>query len=188
MDEKKTTFGLNADKIVRFLKMGMEDELAKPECENDTNLSRANLLRDLLKDVLPAEAEAIKGTSVLLRYFYREFLPLAGYSLGDLLNCPATDISVIKQIKNHAKELSAKGDSEIACETATTLYYGAIASALLFHNRKITQYSFGELNQSFSTISEQEWMSPIISQLIVRARQLCRTKMGDDTERQPNES
>jgi hypothetical protein len=63
---------------------------------------------------------------------------------------------------------------------ATTIYYAALASAPVYHDRKITQYSYEALEQSFATFAAKQWVGPELTELFSRARHLCREKRGTD--------
>jgi len=59
---------------------------------------------------------------------------------------------------------------------ADAIYFGAIASALLFHDTKITSYSYPSLAESFKTMTEKRWMAPELARHFSKARNLCKKK------------
>ena len=110
MDEEKTVFGLNPEKLIRFLTLGAEED--RSELSDDTEQSKADLLRDRLRNPLPLDPEVVERMPTILRRFYHEFLTLSGESLGDLLTDHKTDIHTIIKIKEYAKMLSISANSK----------------------------------------------------------------------------
>ena len=179
MDKSPTKlFGLSGDKLNRLLKDCVGDGLCNDK--GDTEQHKAELLRDLLEDVLPTDPAVIEQMPTLLRQLYRELLPLAGDSLGSLLANTQTNISIIRKIKDYGKRVAASSDSEAAYETSGAIYYAAIASGLVFHDDKITGYSYEQLEQYFSSLADQKWIPPEIIQLFNKAREICKHKAGED--------
>ena len=177
-NEPTKLFGLSGDKLAHLLKDCVGDGLC--EDKGDTEQQKAELLRDLLEDVLPTDPVVIERMPTLLKQLYRELLPLAGESLGSLMQNPQTNISIIRKIKDYGKRVAASSDSEAAYETSGTIYYAAIASGLVFHNQKITGYSYEQLEQYFSSLIEKKWIPPQITQLFIMAREICKQKAGEN--------
>ena len=76
---------------------------------------------------------------------------------------------LIEKIKRHGKRLSQTTSSEIEHETANVIYYAAIASALVFYDEKITQFSYKNLEESFSVFMQTEWISNDLKELFEKA-------------------
>ena len=70
--------------------------------------------------------------------------------------------------------MSAKSEAEH--DAATAVYFAAIASALLFHDRKITTFSYKSLDESFSKLINEKWIVKDIAELFDRACRVCRQK------------
>ncbi len=62
---------------------------------------------------------------------------------------------------------------------ATTVYYAAIAAALVHHGQRISQYSCGSLGQRFSLLAERTWIDADVRKLFAQAAGLCREKEAD---------
>jgi hypothetical protein len=97
---------------------------------------------------------------------------LAGKSLLQVLLSPQSDLGLLQAIKDCSKWLSTSLDSKTEAALATTIYYAALASALAYHNRKITQYSYDALERSFSIFAAKKWMSPELAGLF-GGRRFC---------------
>ena len=79
------------------------------------------------------------------------------------------DLQVLERIKEHAKELGTRSDGEVEREVALTLYFAAIAAALLSHGTKISAHSWKHLERSFKTLGNQPWVPADLLQLFTRA-------------------
>jgi hypothetical protein len=104
---------------------------------------------------------------------------LAGKSLGEVLLDPKSDIGLLQAIKDYSKELSCSLVSEAETTVAITVYYAALASSLLHHNKKISQYSYETLSQSFALLTEKKWMAPQLVRLFTRASDVCQDRQAD---------
>ena len=62
---------------------------------------------------------------------------------------------------------------------ATTLYYGAIASALVHHRKKITQGSYQNLDESLALLGTKTWMVEELRELFSQARRICLSKRNE---------
>ena len=58
----------------------------------------------------------------------------------------------------------------------TTIYYAAIAAALVHHDERITKYSWETLAERFSLLAQRMWIDQDIRDLFARAAGLCREK------------
>ena len=173
-NEPKTLFGRSPEKLAHLISSCAGIHL--PE-EKNKEQQKAELLRDMLEDVLPLDPEAAESLPIILKRMYQELRPLAGDSLAQLLQTPDTDINAIEKIKDYGKNTSNFAESEVEHQTAITVYYTAIASALVFHKKKITQYTYTQLEESFSTLVNQKWITSEITQLFAQAQDICKQKV-----------
>ena len=174
MDKKSTTFGLNGEKLVRLLKIGSGAN--QPEEEVDQEQKRAELLRDWLTAALPLDEVLIESLPAILRRLCQEVQPLAGKPFGSMLQDPKADIAAIKKIKDYSKKLVTSAKSEAEHDAATTIYYAAIANALVFHNQRITKFSYRSLADSFSALTQSSWLTSELTQLLKKAYEVCEKK------------
>ena len=99
------------------------------------------------------------------------------HAIGDLLLRPDTDLAELTSLKQYAKDLSRQDVPELSREVAITVYYAAIAAALVHHGRKIANFSYGELEAAFTRLIEAGWIAWDIADLLARARKIC-AEMG----------
>ncbi len=173
-NEPKTLFGRSPEKLAHLISSCAGIHLSEGKNKEQ---QKADLLRDMLEDVLPLDPEVVESLPIILKRMYKELRPLAGDSLAQLLLNPKTDINAIEKIKEYSKNTSNFAESEVEHQTAITVYYTAIASALVFHNQKISQNTYTQLEESFSTLIDQKWITSEITQLFVRARAICKQKV-----------
>ena len=117
--KERTLFGKSPDKLARLLTTCAGDSMSKDK--GNIEKEKADLLRALLEDVLPENPEVIESLPTILKYLYRELLPLAGQSLGKLLENPETDVSLIEKIKDYGKKVSGSAESEVQQEASGTV-------------------------------------------------------------------
>lgn len=98
-----------------------------------------------------------------------------GVSLGDILTASDADFATIKEIRQYAKKMTG-GKGPEAERVAVTIYFAAIANALLFHDAKITSYSYASLESSFNKLIKKEFMPERLRRLFVDSAEVCRNK------------
>jgi hypothetical protein len=173
MDDK-STFGLSSDQLTRLMNIGTDRVSEHKELDGDD--AKAQLLYDRITGTLPLDPALISLLPIILGRLCREILPMGGESISNLLLNPKTELSVIKKIKDYGKDLASSADSEIERATATVIYYTAIASSLVFHNQRITEYSYKDLAQSFSMLAEKKWVIADFVKLFKKAKTFCNKK------------
>ena len=112
-----------------------------------------------LNQPLPLEPEQIEQIPAILSQLCNTMGILSGDTIITLLKNPWTELDIIKKVKAYSKEISSGIKGQPDYEVAAAIYYGAIASALLFHNKKITTHSYEKLVTSFKRMIEKSWIS-----------------------------
>jgi hypothetical protein len=72
-------------------------------------------------------------------------------------------------MKNYGRRLSEQARTESEHHTANVVYYAAIASALVFHEQRITSFSNKELKLSFTLLGKAKWIPSDLSRLFRKA-------------------
>jgi len=99
------------------------------------------------------------------------------WPIGKLLQDPKTDTAVIRMVKDYGRTLSTRAKSEAEHQAANTVYYAAIAHALVFHKLKITNFSYGDLQSSFSRLSQEKWITKGLVDLFAKASEHCKARV-----------
>jgi len=161
---KDLTSGLHPDRLARLLAIGSAD--VPPGGDRSDVQAAADLLRDRLADPPPL-AEAVMDSP----------LP-EGTSLNDVLLDSNTELGVLETIKDYTKTLSKRWEEGPEHAVAVSVYYAAIAAALIHHDRKITAHSYEKLAGSIDVLVEAKWMDVRLAKLLADARDLCRRTEG----------
>ena len=167
MHEKSKKFDLNLEQKTRLFNICLDSE--QLEDEDDIEHKKTDLLNDLLAKPLPVVQSLFNSLPKNLDSICRDLNSLAGDPLGKLLQDQETNISILENIKNWAKQLGSSSSSQIEHDVTLVIYHAAIAVAILFHNKKITHYSSAELKCSFTSLSNKSWIPQDISLLFTQA-------------------
>lgn len=174
MDKETTTFGLCSEKLVRLLNIGTD--ISETDNNIDQKGKKTVLLQDWLAAKLPLDAVFLETLPAILKRFCKQLRPHAGESFGNLLKDPKTDMLVIKKIKDYSKKIALSAKSEAEHDAAIAIYFAAIANALFFHEQKITTFSYKSLDESFSKLINETWITKDIAELFSKACKVCRQK------------
>lgn len=181
MDSKSQNFDLTQDQKSRLLKLGCRSK--SHERSPDNKQRKTDMLYDVINGPLPVDPSLVNSLPVVVRGLSSRLRSLAGERIGNLLQNPATDITTITRIRQYAKESGTSTDSEDTREIFLAVYYAAIASALLFHNEKITQHSYADLEKFFYSFLKSDWILDELVSLFTRAQKYCLEK----TQRQDSD-
>lgn len=172
--EKTSTYGLTLDQMANLFSMGRE--APNPGDEKKGKQEMASLLREQLTCSLPRGTLFCDVLVMMMGQQGYETHSLTGKALGDVLLSDQTSITLLRAIKECAKRLSTTLDSPAEAALATTLYFAAVASALVWHDSRITQSSYEKLDESFGLLIEKPWMAEELVELFSRAKGICQSR------------
>ncbi|MHC4543938.1 MAG: hypothetical protein ACYTDW_03690 [Planctomycetota bacterium] len=175
--DKKSTFGLKLEQLADLFSIGVEKADSTDGISDDKTI--AGLLCGQLTSALPKDSFLLDSLLMMMGRLGCDTRALAGKSLGEILLDPGSDIGLLQAIKDYSKKLSCGLVSETETAIAITIYYAILASSLIYHDKKITQYSYEALGQSFAMLTKKKWMTPELKKLFSRARNICRDKRDD---------
>jgi hypothetical protein len=170
----ETTYGLSPERLARLLAMGLQDSDAMES--PGAGRPPGEVLQDMLSRELPLDPTISDSVPAVLNRPCNELLPTGGSTIRDLLLSSKTDLAVIKTVKDYGKQLARRGGSEAAQAAVTVFYYSAIASALAFHQHKISQHSYQKLDKAFTELEQKPWVSPELKGLFEKAQAICRQR------------
>jgi hypothetical protein len=171
MPDEPSTFGLNRDKLGKLWEMG--EERPRDEKEADTRTRKAELLQDQLAESLPLNAGMQHLLPKVFTAVCRKLKPFTGNSFKELIMDPRTDPLILETIKDFHKKQAESATSDLNQEIAAIIYYLAIASALVYHDTRITKFPYKELARTFAELNESNWLLPDIKNLFGQAYNLC---------------
>ena len=165
---------LSREQKARLLQLGLDSEEATGVTSAEDR--KAHLLFDLLATPLPVDPETIDFLPPILRSLCRLLKSVAGEPLVKLLQDPQVDLTVLKRIKEYTKQLGDSTTSHVEHDVGLVLYYAAIASGLIYHNQRISRYSYAELKEAFSGLIQQDWIPQDLIEMFTRACEYCSQK------------
>lgn len=177
MKNRPTTHKADSGRLARLLGIavgadgGREDGLIK---------GKEALLRARLEGTLPLAAAVVDALPVVIGRLREELLPLGGKPLGEVLLDPETGLDTLGAIKDFGKKLAVSQEAEDEHAVSIAIYFAAIASALLFHDQRITRYTYPGLKEAFDTLTEERWMTPRLARHFSKASRACRKEDRPD--------
>lgn len=172
MANEPTTFGLGWDKLARLWDIQEKDTASA----KDENQYRVELLHDRLAAKMPLEQAVAQALPQVFAQLCREVKPFTADSLRALIVNSDTDVSVLKKIKNYNKKLSDRLQSEAEHDVIAVLYYATIASALVYHDQRITSFSYDHLATQYAELKTKSWLTSDLRSLLEQAHQVCKQK------------
>ncbi|MHC4741589.1 MAG: hypothetical protein ACYS8Z_06750 [Planctomycetota bacterium] len=174
---EKSTFGLKREQLAELFSLALgEEREANRVCDDQ---SIADLLRDQFSAQLPKGSFPSDSLLLTMGRMGFDVGSLGGKSLGDVLLDRQCDMDILTAIKDCGKKLSRASISEAKKTIATTIYYAAIAGALLYHDQKITGYSYRQLGRSLSKLIDKKWMTAELADMFMQARNICRDRQEE---------
>lgn len=152
--------------------LGIGIESSRGDTDGPLDLT-AKLLRKKLDGHLPPDPAAAAKLPSVLDNIYKELVPGGRRSLGEALADPKTDITTLLRIKDAAKRDASKDGNESQRAVSVSIYYTAIASALLFHDRKITTYTYDTVASGIAKLLEKPWIPETLAGHLKTARDVC---------------
>ena len=169
--EKKSTYGLRLDQMAGLFAMGTDDP--DPAAERSDDETLRDVLSELLTGTDPQKSLLRETLAMMVDGSPEDAAALAGRPLGEILLNPHSDMDLLAAVKEASKTLSCTLDSKTETALARTVYFAALASALVHHNTKITQNSYQTLAESLALLMAKRWMVPELVELFSRARRMC---------------
>jgi hypothetical protein len=176
MSDESTTFGADRRQLAKLWSLGSNAK----RVDQDENQVKAELLRDMLASKMPVDQAVAETLPQVLAQLCESIRPFTGGSLGALLSSPETDLLVLKKIKNYTKRLSQRVHSEAEHDVTAMIYYAAIAAALVYHDQRVTSFSYEKLLEAFKSMLESNWTTTELKTLFREALDACahKTKKG----------
>jgi len=178
---KSKDYRLTEEAKARLLHLSMEGE--QPEIDNPTDNSQK---QDMLYDIMISSLPKGESVSDLLPCFLKGVcgrLPLvAGESFEKILQDPKADLSKIERIKIYAKQKGLAAGSEVEKEVLLAVYFAAIASAIGFQNKKITQHTTENLQCYFQSYLDEDWLLDEMKDIFQRGLSVLQEQAEPDTQ------
>jgi len=172
MNDETKISNFSSEQKAELYSLGLSSALA-----SDGEEYRTHLLLDLLGAKLPIAPEQLSILPAFLHAISRDLRSTAGETLGQLLQDRDTELSTIQQIRDYTKSIGKQAKAKHHYDVSLVLYYAAIAHALIHHGKKITKFSYQDLEHSFAQLCREEWIPPLLHHLYGLAQNTCQQKM-----------
>jgi hypothetical protein len=172
--DKQSTYGLKLEQLANLFSVAAEEENHMGDFHDEK--AAAGLLQNQLSKTLPKDSLLLSSILKMLDQPGSNTKSLAGKSLLEVLLNPKSDADLLQAIKDNSKNLSRNSASEAEMAAATIIYYAALAGLLIYHEKKITQYSYDALAESFALLMEKKWIAGELAELFSHARRICESK------------
>jgi hypothetical protein len=173
--KRTSTFGMTIQQLRELFDVGRG--LPKRVKKGDDG-SKRELIEFRLAQNLPLDKGQLEQLPEVLSQLCQTMGQLTGDVVGEILRNPSSDLRTIRRLKRHAKRWATKAASKDEHDTAAVVYYAAIAHALVFHDRQITQFSHQMLVSQYSRLIAWQWMPNDLTVLFKLARAYCLEKMA----------
>jgi len=174
---KKSTFGLTPAQLGRLLAVSAwTADSADTVMEDEAN---ARLLQEYLNRRLADEPSLVEEWRSGTNLPAAGIQPLLNRSFKETLLDPHCDLAVLKIVKDHSKRLSARVASGSQALIAATVYYGAVASAMVYHDQRISRYTYENLGARFLALTQRSWVDRELRELFTLAAAACRQTRTD---------
>ena len=172
MKDKSSTFGVSPKKVIKLLKIGKDAD----STPIDIGQYKSDLISERLNETVPIYFSTEKNPTKQLKRLRHTIAVLSGEPIGKLLENPNTDIKLVRMIKDYGRKLPNRLESEAEHHISNTIYYAAIAHALIYHDVKITNYSYENLKKSYDRLSKENWIPSNLINLFKKASEYCQTR------------
>jgi hypothetical protein len=169
--KRKSTYGLKPTQLARLLHVSATAAESTDMMSEDQ--TRSDLLGEYLSRRLSNDLPLREALLAASGQSESQVQSLLDRSLQDALLAPDVDKILLRVIKEHGKKLSSKIASGPENLIGITIYHAAIASALVHHGQRITQYSYETLEKHFTSLAGQKWMVCELRALFMQAAKSC---------------
>ena len=157
--------------MARLLRTGEDAKLPEDPAARDE--LTAEILQEYLAEPFPSDIAAAQTSPLSLTGATRDPVGLQVRPLGEVILDRDTSVADCRRVKDYGKRLAnkEKSDPNRAPEYngALAVYYAAIAAALVFHDKKISNYSLDDLGKTFRKLTRLPWVTPELRELFAKA-------------------
>jgi hypothetical protein len=159
---------LDSDHRTRLLKIGLSTSSSK-DYEVEPDEKRTDTLYQILTSTLPLAQDMKASIPDLITGQIQDLVSISGQPMGELIQDPKTDLLSLRRVKEHCKQSGTAADSKEEQDAFMAVYFAAIASALLFHDTKLSHHKDEDLCSFFDSFAKKPWVLEELRTLFVRA-------------------
>lgn len=162
----ESTSGSPPKALSHLLAMGIIRKRHEPNLGQSPD--QGAFLAELLARPLPLGSGAADSVEAVLQRPCPELSGVENRPVGRLLTDPQTNAAALKAIKEYAKRRAASRASEH--DSYLTVYYAAMAAALVFQGQRVTRLSRERLNEGLDWLIAMPWVPAELKELFRKAR------------------
>ncbi|UCG46336.1 MAG: hypothetical protein JSU94_12605 [Phycisphaerales bacterium] len=170
---KDSTMGLSPERIARLLGVSIGRDGEKDKAEGACG--SFELMWSGWREALGLDGASDKSGGSLEKVNLGAGASRDREALLGVLTDSQSDLGTIKRIRRYAKDVASRA-GEPERTLAFAVYFGAIANALVFHEVKITTYSYESLCVSYEKLLNRPCVPEELFGLFGKARDLCRRR------------
>ena len=165
--------GLAPRKLARILGLSVTSDQGDKDL---SNMEVAELLDKCLHTGVSDKDNEMTTWTDLLENLKADQETSCGTAMIDILTSSKSSLKGIRTVRKCSKQRAARNGMDPEYSVAITLYFAAIANALLFHGTKITTYSYESLEVSLNRLVSKPWMPKELGMLMAKASDLCKSR------------
>jgi len=170
-------FALDSDHRTRLLRIGLSAS-ASEHYDIEPDETRTDSLYQILTSTLPLGQDVKSSLPDFITGQVQDLVSISGKPMGELIQDPQTDLLTLRKIKEHCKLGGTAADSKEEQDAFMAVYFAVIASALIFHEIRISHHKEEDLQCFFNSFSKKPWVLQELRTLFDKA---CHHISGDST-------
>ena len=144
--------------------------------EPDADEQARQHLEQHLEAAYIAGSESRESLPAVMTHAYKEVKTRSGQTLKRLLLDPNTTLDLLNDIKQTYKTRAMHASSEMEKSCARILYYTVIANALVFHQKRISSFSYHTLKRNLTKLINKPWLDSDTRHLLMQACRVCENR------------
>jgi serine/threonine protein kinase len=172
MGKERTTFGFQPEQLGQLLSICARGSDSLDGVDREQ--AAADFLQSWLGSPFREDSPLLAPLLEILRSIGKNLEVVYGKSLVQVLLDSKSEPSVLKSIKDFARDRFVAGRTELENAVSATIYYTVIARLLVSYDHKVVQYTYKELTDSFSDLIAKKWMTSDLRRLFSQACEVCK--------------
>ncbi len=159
---------LDSNQRTRLLKIGLSTS-SSGDYDVEPYERRTDTLYQILTSTLPLTQDIKASLPDLITGQGQDLISISGKTMGELIQDPNTDLITLRKTKEHCKQSGTDAGSKETQDAFMAVYFAAIASALVFHDTKISHHKDKDLPGFFDSFVKMPWVLEELRTLFRRA-------------------
>ena len=159
---------LDSDQRTRLLKIGLSTSSSE-DYDVEPDEKRIDTLYQILTSTLPLGQDIKTSLPDVITGQVQDLVSISGKPLGELIQDPKTDLVTLRRIKEYCKQEGPHAEAKEEQDAFMAVYFATIASALVFHDTKISHHKDEDLQRFIDSFCKKTWVIKELRTLFERA-------------------